>query len=64
MREIKSLMDENLENDEDFVIIEKIACLAILLNNQKIYHTYFSKFSLENNEEFNRLPINVLRKWF
>ena len=61
MREIDYQID-NLESDEDFVTIEKVACLAILLNNKKIYHTYFSKLSLENKEEFNKFPINVLRK--
>ena len=53
---------ESLENDEDFVTIEKVVCLTILLNNKKIYHTYFSKLSSENKEEFNKFPINVLRK--
>ncbi len=64
-KQIRDLMNElidNLESEEDFLTIEKVACLAILLNNKKIYHTYFSKLSSENKEEFNKFPINVLRK--
>ena len=43
-------LTESLENDEDFVTIEKIACLAILLNNKKFIIHIFQSFHQKINK--------------